>query len=142
MTEKPAALLLEQAICTSLKEGRSVTILALGGSMFPTILPGTQLRLEPHPTRRPIVGDLVVVGRPDGGIAIHRAVRVNQAGEVLTWGDALPTPDGWGYTSVLAWPRILWIPWQPSAWTLWKGNLRVQAHLLSASLPCCWRKER
>jgi hypothetical protein len=134
VSERPAALALERAIRASLEEGRAVTLLALGGSMFPSIVPGTQLCLEPDEARRPVAGDLVVVGRPDGGIAIHRAVHVDAGGKVLTWGDALPAPDAWGYAWVLAWPRVLWSPWRPSAWALWKGALRARAHLLSASL--------
>lgn len=109
-----------------------MTLLALGGSMFPTIVPGTQLRLEPDASREPATGDLVVVGKPDGGIAIHRAVRVEE-GLVVTWGDALSRPDDWGPSPVLAWPRVLWSPWSPSAWALWKGRLRVHSHLLAAA---------
>jgi hypothetical protein len=140
VTGQPAALELEQAIRALLEEGRAVTLLALGGSMFPAIVPGTQLCLEPDEGRRPVAGELVVVGRPDGGIAIHRAVHVDPGGRVLTWGDALPAPDAWGYSAVLAWPRVLWSPWRPSAWALWKGGLRARAHLLAASLRAPWRE--
>jgi hypothetical protein len=133
VTLQPAALQLERSVRAFLAEGRAVTLLALVGSMFPTLVPGTQLRLEPDADRNPATGDLVVVGKPDGGIAIHRAVRVEK-GLVVTWGDALPRPDSWGPSPVLAWPRVLWSPWVPSRWSLLKGHLRARSHLLSAAL--------
>ncbi len=130
----PAALQLEQSVREFLAQGRSVTLIALGNSMFPTLVPGTQLRLEPDPARSPRKGEIVAVGKPDGGIAIHRVVAVRPGRLVFTWGDALGAPDDWGPSLVLAWPSVLWSPWSPSAWSLWKGKARVQAHLLAAPL--------
>lgn len=130
----PASLLLEQSVRDSLREGRSVTLIAFGNSMFPTLVPGTQLRLTPDSSRLPRLGDLAVVERPDGGVAVHRVVLINEQHHILTWGDALPEPDAWGYSPVLAWPKILHSPWHPSLWSRWKGALRVRYHLASTVL--------
>lgn len=130
----PDALFLEQTVRDLLLRGRSVTILALGNSMFPALVPGASLRLVPEPLRKPRPGDIVAVPRPDGGIAIHRAVRVFPDLSVLTWGDALPQPDDWGPCPVLAWPRTLSSPWTPSPWSLLKGHLRARSHVLSSTL--------
>lgn len=98
--------------------------------MFPAIVAGTQISLEPDPARRPLPGEIVAVGRPDGGIAIHRVVSVLPDARVITWGDALPGPDDWGPMPVLGWARIVWAPWAPSTWRRWVGGLRARAHVL------------
>ena len=129
-----AALQLECSVRRFLEEGRSVTLIALGGSMYPAIVAGTQLALSPDIERRPAPGDVVAVARPDGGIAIHRVVAVRPDGRVLTWGDALPRPDGWGPSRVLGWARVVWSPWSPSTAQRWAGQVRRRAHLLLGPL--------
>lgn len=129
-----AALQLECSVRRFLEEGRSVTLIALGGSMYPAIVAGTQLALSPDIERRPAPGDVVAVARPDGGIAIHRVVAVRPDGRVLTWGDALPRPDDWGFSPVLAWARVLWAPWRPAALRRWVGALRARSHVLTGRL--------
>lgn len=134
MSVSEASLELEQTLRRFLEEGRSVTLIALGGSMFPTLVAGTQLRIEPDPDRDPRPGEIVAVGRPDGGIAIHRVVAVRDERRVVTWGDALPEPDDWGPSAVLGWARVVWAPWSPPAWRRWSGYLRARSHILKARL--------
>lgn len=131
MTSLPpdATAWVDQSLRRFLEQGRSVTLVAVGGSMFPTLVAGSLVALDPHPGRRPLVGEIVAVGRPDGGLALHRVVSVLDDGRALTWGDALPSPDAWTPAPVLAWVRIIHTPWRPSAWRRGLGGVRVQSHL-------------
>lgn len=113
----------------ALEEGRTVSLVAMGSSMLPTIVPGTLVTLTPDPARRAQPGEIVAVGRPDGGIAIHRVVHVLDDQRVITWGDALGAPDAWGPAAVLAWAQGVQLPWRPGAWRRWWGALRGQWHV-------------
>ena len=126
-----ASAWVDQSLRRFLDQGRPVTLVAVGGSMFPALVAGTLLSLEPHPGRRPAVGEIVAVARPDGGLAIHRVVAVRPDERVVTWGDALPTPDPWPPGPVLAWVRVLHTPWRPPAWRRGWGRVRAWGHTLA-----------
>lgn len=55
-------------------EGRETWITLGGGSMSPTILPGTRIRVHCH-RRPPVVGEIVAY-RQGGSLVVHRLVEI------------------------------------------------------------------
>lgn len=75
-------------------EGREIWITLNGGSMGPTILPGTRVRLHCH-QRSPALGDIVAY-RQDGLLVIHRLVEITgppDAPRLICLGDGNILPD-------------------------------------------------
>lgn len=72
-----------------LRRGRTVEIVAGGGSMWPLVRHGDRLVVDPAPPPR--VGDLAAVLRNDH-LVIHRVISVGDAG-ILLHGDNLSGPD-------------------------------------------------
>lgn len=75
-------------------EGREAWITLNGGSMSPTILPGTRIRLHCH-RRPPVVGEIVVY-RQGGSLVIHRLVEITSPPDILhliCLGDGNVFPD-------------------------------------------------
>ena len=76
-----------------LRANRPVTLIGVGGSMWPFIQPNTRVQLVPM-TRPSVVGDIVLV---DGfeRLTLHRVVAIDPRGCVCTKGDTNPRVDGW-----------------------------------------------
>ena len=83
------------ALCTLWQaEGREIWITLQGGSMSPTILPGTRVRLHCH-QQTPALGDIVAC-RSGGLLVIHRLIKI--AGppddpQLICLGDGNILPD-------------------------------------------------
>ncbi|MBV70085.1 MAG: hypothetical protein CMH52_01960 [Myxococcales bacterium] len=76
-----------------LARGQAVQFVARGQSMWPFIMDGDTVHVEPliHPPR---IGDVVLLERTETG-PLHRVVAGPRQGRFLIWGDALPRPDAW-----------------------------------------------
>ena len=89
---------LDAAITASLSnellaKGESIQFVARGQSMWPFIIDGDTVLLEPL-VHQPCVGDVVLLKKTETG-PLHRVVAGPHQGRFLVWGDALPRPDGW-----------------------------------------------
>lgn len=76
-----------------LAKGRSATLRARGGSMWPAIRDGDVLTLSPLGGAAPLRRGDVVALHCGGALVVHRVVRCEPGGVVLR-GDALPREDG------------------------------------------------
>ena len=81
-----------QALCTLWQEAeREVWVTLQGGSMRPTLRPGSRLRLRCG-GREPVSGD-VVAFRSGGRLVIHRLTHRDPQGRLVCQGDANAAPD-------------------------------------------------
>ncbi len=82
-----------------LSRGLRLRFRASGGSMAPEIRSGDVVEVAPLGSDRSVRrGDIVLCRLPNGGIVLHRVVRIRgRRGErrILPKGDALAGPDGW-----------------------------------------------
>ena len=70
-------------------------IMLNGGSMFPLIRRNRDYVTVAPLKETPAVGDIVMFTQPDlEKYVMHRVWEVKD-GQVLTWGDNCPAPDGW-----------------------------------------------
>ena len=76
-----------------LTRGEGFTFIARGQSMWPHILDGDVIELQPK-LGQVRIGDVVFIPTGDFGV-LHRVIAVAGDGKVLTRGDALREPDGW-----------------------------------------------
>jgi hypothetical protein len=74
------------------RSGQTVSFVARGGSMWPTIPSGTVLEIVPCAAAALRQGEVAAFER-NGTVVVHRVVRVG-ADAVRFRGDALPDPDG------------------------------------------------
>jgi hypothetical protein len=128
--EHDALGLVSGLLLGALREGRRITLRAAGRSMEPTIPEGSQVAIEPLAGRRARAGEIVAVERPDGGLALHRVVSVLGDGRAITWGDAMPSPDGWGPRAPLGAVRLIAPGGLRPAHRRVAGALRARAHVL------------
>jgi hypothetical protein len=82
-----------ELIGEALAKTGEVTLIAHGMSMWPSVLPGTPLRLRPP--RRLRLGQVIVVWDGADVFLAHRLVGLRADGSVLLKGDNCPAPDGW-----------------------------------------------
>lgn len=75
-----------------LARGKTVDVVARGGSMSGAIPHGSRVALEPP--RGVVLGDVAAVRHHDLFL-IHRIVGIDGQGRALLKGDACPSPDGW-----------------------------------------------
>lgn len=125
--EPVAALLL-----ASLRQGRRVVMRALGGSMEPAIPSGSRVRIDP--CEAALAGEIVAIERPDGGLALHRVVKVFPDGSVLTWGDAMPLPDRFGRGRPLGRVQLIDTSARRSLRFRLTGAIRARAHVALGTL--------
>ncbi|MEE2789489.1 MAG: S24/S26 family peptidase [Myxococcota bacterium] len=113
-----------ELMCEQLARGQSVKMTARGHSMWPFIRDADTVKIVP--ISEPIsCGDVVCVRR-DHTIILHRVVAIDDRGRLLTWGDALPSADGWiSMTAVYGIAHSLWRSGQPR--TLVKGRRALVA---------------
>ncbi len=76
-----------------LARGQSVQFVARGSSMWPFIIDGDTVGLDPF-VGQPKIGDVVLLTTTVAG-PLHRIVAGPRNGRYLVWGDALPNPDTW-----------------------------------------------
>lgn len=70
--ESAGAVTAAAAASAILAEGRSVTIIAGGYSMWPAIKPGERILITPYDPQIPLAKGMVVALRRDGGFVTHR----------------------------------------------------------------------
>ena len=75
----------------ALAHGVPVRLRVFGSSMSPTLIGGTQVEIRPL-TAAPLPGDIVAWTRLSR-LVVHRVVRVEPSGSVVTRGDACCDPD-------------------------------------------------
>ena len=76
-----------------LLRGESIRFIARGRSMWPYVLDGDTVCVEPI-EQQPRLGDVVLIPHPGLG-RLHRIVYVSSDGRVQIRGDALVSSDGW-----------------------------------------------
>jgi len=92
------------AVLSMLDEGRSVTVMAGGYSMWPAIRPGDAVVIDPIGPRLPETGEIVALKR-DGGYVIHRVTGVTagrNAALIRTQGDGVTREDEPSDTGMIA----------------------------------------
>ena len=75
-----------------LSRGQPIRFIARGRSMWPNIIDGDEVRIDPL-WRSPMVGDVALI-TGDGGVLLHRIVATSMDGAFVTQGDSLPQRDG------------------------------------------------
>lgn len=83
----------EKVLRPLLESGLSADVTASGVSMFPLIIHGQNVRIEPLAGRAPRRGDIIAFAREDGIAVVHRIVWVNTDGTLVTRGDSCSQSD-------------------------------------------------
>lgn len=94
MSASDAQATVDELILEALARGRSVSMTARGGSMWPFIRDGDRLTLAPL-DRAARVGDVVWVHVGSAPGPIHRVRRIDRDRRICVQGDASTVPDGW-----------------------------------------------
>lgn len=94
MSSSDAQATVDALLLEALARGRTVSLTARGGSMWPFIRDGDRLTLAPL-DRAARVGDVVWVRAGTAPGPIHRVRRIDRERRVCVQGDASIVPDGW-----------------------------------------------
>jgi hypothetical protein len=122
------------AVVRALREGRSVSFVALGGSMEPLVPAGSRVRVVPAHARDVRFGQIVAITRPDGGIALHRIVARAGPDKWFTWGDAMAHPDDWADAEIIGRLECMEPSRTLNRWRRSRSVVRIAWHVLRAHM--------
>jgi signal peptidase I len=106
------------------------TAVVQSGSMRPALMPGDVVVYQPPRGRTPAVGQIVLARDPTRSTTLltHRVHRVLPGNEVITKGDANPTPDSTPLrSSSIRGVARLRIPWIGLPVQLWRARRHLSA---------------